>query len=186
MEMGFNFDTKDLEKKLDRLKDLDFVKKAMHRAGTETEISAKKIVNNFENKKGNKQGVDSGGFRDTIHIEEIEDGFGFRMKDSVPYGIYHEFGTEKHFVPFFDKAGQITSLGQWAARHFGELKFIVEGKRGKPLKKPSRKSRLEVLKEKGGLMVSLDEMAPFRKALEETNRNIDDIFEEEFEWQMKQ
>lgn len=186
MEMEFEFNMKELKKNLTGLQQQIFAKKAMYRAGTETETSAKDIINNFRNEKGHLQGIDSGGFRDTIHVEEIDDGFGFSVKDAVPYGIFHEFGTVKHFVPFFDKNGNITSLGQWAMRHFADLSFTVEGKRGKPLKKPSVKSREEVLKTKGGLTVSLDEMAPFRTALSITDSNIDQIFREEFEWQMKQ
>ena len=184
--MEFEFNIENLEENLVKLTKQEFIKKAMYRAGVETETGAKEIINSFKNAKGHTQGVDSAGFRDSVHNNEIEDGFGFKVKDAVPYGIYHEFGTVKHFVPFFDKSGQITSLGQWAIRHFDDLKFTVEGKRGKPLKKPSRKSREEVLRSKGGLTVSLDEMAPFRTSLARTNVNIDNIFKEEYEWQMKQ
>ena len=184
--MDFEFNIDSLEENLEKLKKQDFIKKAMYRAGVETETNAKEIVNNFKNAKGHSQGVDSGGFRDAIHSSEIVYGFGFSVNDGVPYGIYHEFGTVKHFVPFFDKSGAMTPLGQWAMRHFDELNFTVEGKRGKPLKRPSRKSRREVLGDKGGLMVSLDEMAPFRTALAKTENKIDQIFKEEFEWQMKQ
>lgn len=186
MEMGFEFNVEDLEKNLTKLQQQTFAKNAMYRAGVNTETSAKNIINNFRNEKGHLQGIDSGGFRDTIHVEEIEEGFGFSVRDAVPYGIYHEFGTVKHFVPFFDKNGNMTSLGQWAIRHFDDLNFTVEGKSGKSLKRPSRKSREEVLRSKGGLTVSLDEMAPFRTALSITDSSIDKIFKEEYEWQMKQ
>jgi hypothetical protein len=185
--MEFEFNMKELEKNLTGLQQQIFAKKAMYKAGVETESSAKEIINTFENEKGHSQGVDSGGFRDTVHSDEIEEGFGFAVRDSVPFGIFHEFGTVEHFVPFFDESGAITSLGQWAMRHFDlDGPFQVIGKKGKALKAPSRKSREDILRTMGGIMVSLDEMAPFRRALAETKANISKIFKEEFEWQMKQ
>lgn len=183
--MRIEFNIGDLEKNLKKIQKQEFIKKAMYRAGMETEDIAKEIINTFTNKEGHSQGVDSGAFRDGVYSSEIKDGFGFKVRDSTPTGIYHEFGTVQHFVPFFDRGGSITSLGQWAMRHFDDLDFEAIGKSGKVLKKPSRASREDVLKAKGGIMVSLDEMAPFRKALAETSRNIKKIFKEEFKWQMK-
>ena len=141
-------------------------KRAIARLGIEAQKHAQNTINSFTDSKGHSQGVDSGAFRDGVKVEPINDGFGFRMSDSVPYGKYHEFGTEPRWVPFFDESGSLTDLGNWAMRKFSAGgSFQVKGKKGKGLKNPSRASREEVLRRRGGITVSLDEMAPFRKAL---------------------
>jgi hypothetical protein len=155
------------------------IRRGMQRIGVMAEEYAKAIINTFKKAKGTSQGVDSGSFRDGIRSESIEDGFGFRVHDSVPYGIYHEFGTEKHWLPFFDEGGELTGLGDWAQRHFDEIGFEVKGKRGKALKRPSRNQKIDVLKQIGGMMVSLDEMAPFRKAAEYANSIAAKVMKEE-------
>lgn len=163
------------------------VKRSMTRIGIEAEKIAKRIVNTFIDSKGHSQGVDSGAFRDGIRSSPIE--FGFVLSDSVPYGIYHEYGTEPHWLPFFDDAGALTGLGKWAMRHFsdvGEDTLSVTGKRGKALKNPSRASREEKLKKLGGITVSLDEMAPFRSALIEAEEIAPKIFREEYEKWLKE
>lgn len=141
------------------------IQDAMKELGISAEIHAKDTIDTFVDSSGNKQGVNSGLFRDSVHSTIINSGYGFKVSDGVPYGIYHEFGTEKHFVPFVDEGGSLTSLGKWAILHFDEIGFEVAGVRGKKLKRPSRKSREELIIAKGGMLVSLDEMAPFRKAL---------------------
>jgi hypothetical protein len=158
------------------------IKRSMQKIGILAESYAKEIINTFKKAKGTGQGVDRGSFRDGIRSEPIEDGFGFRVHDSVPYGIYHEFGTEKHWLPFFEEGGgQFTSLGDWAYRHFGEIGFEVIGKRGKALKAPARMQKIQVLEGIGGMMVSLDEMAPFRKSSEYANSIAAQVFREEME-----
>lgn len=140
-------------------------KQAITRLGIEAQKHAQNTINTFSDNKGYSQGVDSGAFRDGVKIESINDGFGFRMSDSISYGKYHEFGTIPHWVPFFDRSGSLTDLGEWAMRKFSPKgTFQVKGKKG-GLKNPSRVSKEEVLKKMGGMIVSLDEMAPFRKAL---------------------
>lgn len=154
--------------------------KSMGRLGIESEVDAKETINTFTKSSGHKQGVNSGLFRDGVHSTVIEGGYGFRLNDSVEYGIFHEFGTELHFVPFVDAAGSLTSLGKWAILHFGDLGFEAIGKSGRALKRPSRKTREEIIISKGGMMVSLDEMAPFRKALEHAQTISSTVFREEF------
>jgi len=155
------------------------IQDSMGRLGIESEADAKNTINTFVSSKGHKQGVNSGLFRDSVHSTPIEDGYGFRLNDGVPYGIYHEFGTQEHFVPFVDASGSLTALGKWAVLHFDDLGFSVIGTSGKKLKRPSRQSREDAVKSRGGMKVSLDEMAPFRKALEHAQNIAPDIFKEE-------
>lgn len=170
---------------IERYEDQEVIQNAMTRLGEEAELIAKDIVNTFVNSKGFPQGVDSGAFRDGINSTPIT--LGFVLRDSVPHGVWHEFGTEEHWVPFFDEMGSLTSLGQWAMRHFdnkGESVLEVRGKKGKALKNPTRDAREEVLREMGGIMVSLDEMAAFRRAIDEVQKLAPKIFEEEWaKWQ---
>jgi len=172
----------ELEKKIDLASKeaQQHIINSMQRLGIEAEIDAKNTINTFVNSKGHQQGVNSGLFRDGVHSDVVESGYGFALRDSVEYGVYHEFGTEEHFVPFVDAGGGLTSLGKWAVLHFDDLGFEVLGKSGKALKTPTRSSREEIVKSKGGMVVSLDEMAPFRKALEHAQHIAPEIFEEEF------
>lgn len=156
------------------------IKKAVTRLGIEAQKHAMDTINTFQNAKGRSQGVDSGAFRDSIHVISINDGFGFKMVDGVPYGIYHEYGAEPHWLPFFNEDGTMTGLGEWAMRKFDlEGAFTVPGKRTKALKNPSRNQREEVLKKMGGIVVSLDEMAPFRKAVAYIKSIETKVFKEE-------
>jgi hypothetical protein len=156
------------------------IQDSMKRLGIESEVDAKETINTFMGSKGRKQGVDTGLFRDTIHSDVIDSGYGFILKDAVEYGIHHEYGTEEHEEPLVDENGDLTSLGKWAVRHFDVLGYKAIGKSGKKLKKPSRKSREDVVKARGTMMVSLDEMAPFRKALEHAQNISPTVFREEF------
>lgn len=156
------------------------IQNSMKRLGIETSVYAKEIIDTFINASGHSQGVDSGLFRDGVHSTVIDGGYGFKVNDSVPYGIYHEFGTEEHFVPFVDEAGSLTNLGKWAVRHFTDIGFEAIGTSGKKLKRPSRKTREEIIIDRGGMIVSLDEMAPFRKALDYAHTISPTVFREEF------
>lgn len=142
-----------------------FLEDGMNELGLEVAETAKRIVTEYINDRGHSVGVDTGEFVNGIYHEVIKDGLGFRVADTVPYGIYHEFGTEAHFVSFFTRDGELTSLGKWALRNFSNLNNPVLGKNGKPLKKPKRDDRMTKLKEMGGIIVELDEMAPFRTAI---------------------
>lgn len=180
MQLSINFI--ELDKNIDTysMDSQEHIQKSMGRLGIESEVNAKETIDTFVKSSGHKQGVNSGLFRDGVHSTVIEAGYGFRLNDSVPYGIYHEFGTEKHFVPFADAAGSLTSLGKWAILHFDDLGFEAIGTSGRALKQPSRKTREEIVISKGGMMVSLDEMAPFRKALEHAQNISPTVFREEF------
>ena len=180
--MQFSVNFIELDKNIDTysMKAQEHIQKGMQRLGIESEVDAKETIDTFVKSSGHKQGVNSGLFRDGVHSTVIEAGYGFRLNDSVPYGIYHEFGTEAHFVPFVDAGGSLTSLGKWAILHFDDLGFEAIGKSGKKLKQPSRKTREEIVAAKGGMMVSLDEMAPFRKALEHAQNISPTVFREEF------
>ena len=180
MQLSINFI--ELDKNVDTysMSAQEHIQKSMGRLGIESEVDAKETIDTFTKSSGHSQGVNSGLFRDGVHSTVIEDGYGFKLNDSVPYGIYHEFGTELHFVPFVDAAGSLTSLGKWAILHFDDLGFEAIGKSGRALKRPSRKTREEIVISKGGMMVSLDEMAPFRKALEHAQNISPTVFREEF------
>lgn len=180
MQLSINFI--ELDKNIDTysMDSQEHIQKSMGRLGIESEVDAKETIDTFVKSSGHQQGVNSGLFRDGVHSTVIEGGYGFRLNDSVPYGIYHEFGTELHFVPFADSAGSLTSLGKWAILHFDDLGFEAIGQSGRALKQPSRKTREEIVIAKGGMMVSLDEMAPFRKALEHAQTISPTVFREEF------
>lgn len=189
MELEVNF--AGVLRNLNKLEKSDVAaERAMRRTGQIASMSAKRTINRFIDAKGHPQGVDSGAFRDGIRSKPLTGkDIGFVLRDSVPYGIYHEYGTEPHWLPFFDDAGGLTGLGKWAMRHFEPSEktvLFVKGKRGKALKKPSRVSREEKLKKLGGIMVSLDEMAPFRSAVIEAQAAAPKIFKEEYEKWLKE
>lgn len=183
MNISFDIDIDGLLKNIDKRQDdiNDAIKDGFAELGDIMAIFAQDTISSFVNSKGNSQGVDSGDFVASIHATPINGGFGVKVSDGVDYGIHHEFGTVSHWVPFFDRSGNITSLGVWALKHFditpGSI-FRVMGKKGKALKAPSVKSREDVLRDMGGISVKLDEIAPFRKALGHGKRIYINIFEE--------
>jgi hypothetical protein len=61
---------------------------------------------------------------------EMTDPLSFRVSDSVDYGIYWEFGTIKHWLPFVDRNGDLTDLGRWAIRQMGLTEEEVREMRG--------------------------------------------------------
>ena len=156
---------------LDRVFNEDMAERAMTKLGIEAEKHAKTTINTFHKSTGTKQGVHTGAFRDSVRSYATPKGF--VLKDGVPYGIYHEFGTEKHFVPFVDGMGNLTSLGQWAVLNFELLGFGAQAER--------RATREEIVKSKGGMMVSLEEMSPFRKALVHVKDIARQVLSEELE-----
>lgn len=157
------------------------VKTSMRRASVEGTGNIKETISNFKDSKGDSQGFDTGHFVASIDTDLIEDGLGFEIFDGVPYGIFHEMGTVKHWVPFFDSSGNMTELGKWAYRNFLDIGAEATGARGKKLKRPTKKSKEEALRQRGGMSVQLDEMAPFRKGLIFLNQRVPEIFKEEFD-----
>lgn len=164
-------------------KDIDtkVIKKGFRKAAVDGTEHIKNTISNFKNERGHQQGVDTGHFVASIDTDVIENGFGFEIFDGVPYGVRHEFGTVRRWLPFFDENENLTALGKWALRNFSEIGFFVPGKRVKRLKTPSRDQREEVLRKKKGINVKLDEMAPFRKCIVYLETHLPEVIKEEFD-----
>ena len=131
------------------------IKRCVATIANECELSAKETISSGA--------VDSGRFLNSVFTEtwEKDDEMGFTMYDGVDYGIYHEYGTIRHWLPFFyygDTSKPV--LADWGRRVLGL-------------------SDEEMLKQ-GGMMVELDELMPFRKALLEIENKVQDIFNMEF------
>jgi hypothetical protein len=180
MNLDIKVNFEDLLKGIDEFPIYPIVSRSMKETGMKTEAHIKNTINTFVNEKGHKQGVDSGGFRDSVHMTITDGGYSFTISDGVPYGIWHETGTKSHWVFFFDRRGNLTSFGQWAMRHFSEIGFTAVGKRGKTLKKPSRDLRMEVLRKKRGMKVKLSKMQPFEKGLQNAKKIAPEIFSNTF------
>lgn len=162
--IGIEYDDSEL------LRNLDKFYPKMHRALKDAQVEvaegirdkAIEIISNFIDSDGHRQGVDTGTFINSIHLEEL--GEVIAVMDGVDYGIYHEYGTEEHWLPLMDSSGNLTPLGEWAYRKFDDLGWEPIGKRGKSIKNKTMSGKMEAIKRRGWLRVSLDEMAPFRTA----------------------
>lgn len=154
------------------------IKDSLYDISLEIAKEAQRIIETFVNSKGHDVGVDTGAFINGIFNEVLDEGYGFRVADTVEYGIYHEFGTEGHWLPFFDRSGEITSLGLWALRNFDNLTFTQQTENFKSGLK--RKDRTEILKQIGGITIQLDKMAPFRQALAYGKSIKEEIFRRNF------
>lgn len=131
------------------------IKRSIAVMANECESSAKQTIS--------AGAVDSGRFLNSVATEtwEKDDEMGFTMYDGVDYGIYHEFGTERHWLPFYyynDVSKPV--LADWGHRVLG----LSE----------------EEMLAMGGMMVELDELMPFRKALQHVEDKAQDIFNKEF------
>lgn len=131
------------------------IKRAIKKMGAEVERKAKLIVS--------KNSVDTGQFLNSIWSETWEEGtdFGFTVHDGVDYGIYHEFGTIRHWLPFFyygDTSKPV--LADWGRRILG----LTD----------------EEMLAMGGIEVEIDETMPFRKALLFVENKTQRIFNREF------
>lgn len=133
------------------------VKDAMEGVAISWEAEAKRIISDGA--------LDSGMFVNGIHYEIFEeDGgkiIGFIGSDSVDYGIHWEFGTIRHFVPFYrhnDTSQPV--LADWGRRVLG----LSE----------------EEMLEKGGLLVQIPELKPFLRAMLKVQDEASDIFKEIF------
>lgn len=180
MKLDFSVDFEKLLKGIDEFPLDPIVRRSMKEIGVKTETHIKNTINTFTNEKGHKQGVDSGAFRDSVHVVMLDGGYVFKVQDGVPYGYWHETGTKPHWVPFFTKTGSLTALGQWAIRHFSDIGFQAVGKGGKPLKRPARDLKIEVLKRKRGMRVKLSKMQAFEKGLKNAKVIGPEIFENTF------
>ena len=138
MEIDINFE--DVMKELSPDKIDKKLKRVVGKMGAEVERKAKLIVS--------RKSVDTGQFLNSIWLELWNDGdeYGFTVYDGVDYGIYHEYGTIKHWLPFYyygDTSKPV--LAEWGRRVLGltEAEMLAMG----------------------GIEVEIDETMPFRKAL---------------------
>ena len=138
MEIDINFE--DVMKELSPDEIDKKLKRVVGKMGAEVERKAKSIVS--------KKSIDTGQFMNSIWLDLWNDGdeYGFTVYDGVDYGIYHEYGTIKHWLPFYyygDTSKPV--LADWGRRVLGltEAEMLTMG----------------------GIEVEIDETMPFRKAL---------------------
>jgi len=131
------------------------IRRSMTTMAFECEAAAKQIIS--------ENSVDTGQFLNSIWTETYKEGteFGFKMYDGVNYGIYHEFGTIKHWLPFF---------------YYGDTSKPVLADWGRRVLGLSDEEMLAM----GGIEVEINETSPFRKALLEVEGVAGEIFEREF------
>ncbi len=101
--------------------------------------------------------VDTGFLRAGIHYSLIEP-LKLVVTSYAHYDIYWEFGTKRHFVPFFDRSGRLNSLGRWAQRVLG----LSE----------------EDLARRGGMMVKAEKRRIYSGGVEEAMQNMSEIVKE--------
>lgn len=150
LEMGDLIENISDEKEIRKL-----IKKSMEGMAMEWEKSAKMIISGGA--------LDTGEFVNSIHFEmfESKDEVGFIGMDGVDYGVFWEYGTVKHFVPFYrhnDTSQPV--LADWGRR---VLKL----------------TQTEMLK-MGGLQVKIPELSPFMKAMLKAQTQAAEIFKETF------
>ena len=133
----------------------DKIYHAMETMAQEWEKEAKFIV------AGNS--VDTGDFLNSIHYEMNKDGdeVSFIGYDGVKYGIYHEFGTVRHWLPFF---------------YYGDTSKPVLANWGRRVLKLTDEEMLTM----GGLEVEIKESQPFMKAMLTVQGEAEEIFTEVF------
>lgn len=156
--MNFDIDVKGFESMTDdkTKKEIRFlVKKSMESLAMEWENEVKRIIQS--------EILDTGTFLNSIHTEVFEEGDDviFMGMDGVKYGVYHEYGTVRHFVPFY-KNGNINEpiLADWARRVLGMTEE-------------------EMLKQ-GGMMIEIKESKPFMRAMLHAQSEASEIFKETF------
>ena len=132
------------------------IKKAMEKVAIKWEAEAKRIIS--------RNSVDTGQFMNSVHYEMFEDkngDIGFVGMDGVDYGIHHEFGTVKHWLPFY-YYGDVTKpvLAAWGHRVLG----LTE----------------DEMLEMGGIEVETKETKPFTRAMEKASSKASNIFKKTF------
>jgi hypothetical protein len=157
--MEFTFDIGNLESEIkDKApKEIrELVKKSMEGVAIEWESEAKRIIQDGA--------LDTGEFVNSVHFEMFEEGddIGFIGSDGVDYGVYWEYGTIKHWVPFY-RYGNLNEpvLAEWGHRVLGL-------------------SEEEMLK-MGGMEVEIPELKPFMKAMLKAQSGASEIFTETFD-----
>jgi len=133
----------------------DRVYNAMEAMAQEWEKEAKLIVADSS--------VDTGDFLNSIHYEMNKDSdeIGFTGYDGVKYGIYHEFGTIRHWLPFF---------------YYGDTSKPVLANWGRRVLKLTDEEMLAM----GGIEVEIKESQPFMKAMLKIQNEAEEIFTEVF------
>lgn len=156
--MDINIDMGDLERDISEKTPKQIrklIKKAMEGVAIEWENEAKRIIQDGA--------LDTGEFANSVHFEMFEEGYdvGFVGSDSVDYGIHWEYGTIRHFVPFY-RHGNLNEpiLAEWGRRVLGL-------------------SESEMLAQ-GGMMVEIPELKPFMRAMMKAQAEAPDIFKETF------
>ena len=130
----------------------ELIKEAMEKVAIEWEAEAKSIISD--------NSVDTGEFMDSVHYEMFEEengDIGFIGMDGVNYGVHHEFGTVKHWMPFY-YYGDVTKpiLAGWGHRVLG----LTE----------------EKMLKMGGIEVETKETKPFTRAMEKASGKASNIF----------
>jgi len=150
-----NIDFGDVAKQFDEEEIKDKIRRSIETMAFECEASAKKIVSD--------NSIDTGQFLSSIWSETFEnsDEFGFKMYDGVEYGIHHEYGTIRHWVPFY---------------YYNDVNKPVLAPWGKRVLGLSEEEMLAM----GGIEVEISESIPFRKALLEVEGKTKEIFDKEF------
>ncbi len=153
--MELDIDFSNISKRFSKEEIMKNIKQAMESVAIDWEAEAKRIVS--------EGSVDSGRFLDSIHYEMSDNNgeIGFTGYDGVEYGIYHEYGTIRHWVPFYyygDTSKPI--LADWGRRVLGltEEEMVIMG----------------------GIEVELKELMAFRKALIYAESQAQEIFYEVF------
>lgn len=156
--MEMELDIGDLEQTLKKKSPKEIrglIKASMKSLAREWETEAKRIITDGA--------LDTGEFANSVHYEMFDDGveIGFIGSDGVDYGIYFEYGTIKHWVPFYyygDTNKPI--LADWGHRVLGL-------------------SEEEMLKQ-GGMEVEIPELKPFMSAMLTTQSKAENIFKKKF------
>lgn len=152
--MEINIDFSGLEQQFSEKEVRKKIKRSMETMALEWEAEAKRIISS------NK--VDTGLLLNSIHYEMFDGKeIGFTGFDGVDYGKYIEFGTIKHWVPFF---------------YYGDTSKPVLANWGRRVLGLDDETMLAM----GGLEVELDELMPFRKALIHASDRAQKIFDKEF------
>lgn len=156
--MELDLDIGDLESKIkdkSQKEIRDLVRKSMVGVAMEWEEEAKRIIQDGA--------LDTGEFANSIHFEMFEEGddIGFIGSDGVDYGIHWEYGTIKHWVPFY-RYGNLNEpvLAEWGHRVLG----LIE----------------EEMLKMGGMEVEIPELKPFMKSMLKAQSEAPEIFEETF------
>ena len=156
--MQLDLDMGDLERTISEKSPKEIrklIKKSMGGMAVEWESEAKRIIQDGA--------LDTGEFANSVHFEMFEEGdeIGFVGSDGVSYGIHWEYGTIKHWVPFY-RHNNLNEpvLAEWGKRVLGMTE--------------------EEMLKMGGMMVQIPELKPFMKAMIKAQSEAPDIFKETF------